>query len=105
MTTTLSKALSSDAGAGSNGSPGAAMSPADRFLDAHDQLALALLATEGGAPAQVTQAMRKMIASAPQGTDVALVLSLAMERAGDQLRHRDSASARPTAAGRVNRAW
>jgi hypothetical protein len=50
----------------------------------HDRLALALLAVEAGDAADVEDAMRRIIASAPAATDVALLLSLALAHAGDR---------------------
>jgi hypothetical protein len=61
------------------------MSAVEGFLERHQRLAMALLAIEGGGAAEVAQAMRKIIASAPVGTDVALVLSLALAHAADQV--------------------
>lgn len=53
-------------------------------FDTHERLALAMLAVEAGDLADVEAAMRKIITSAPDETDVAFVLSLAMALAGDQ---------------------
>ena len=53
-------------------------------LEEHEQLALALLDVEAGGVADVDGAMRKIIASAPAATDVALLLSLALAHAGDR---------------------
>lgn len=53
-------------------------------VDEHERLALAMLAVEGGDVADVEEAMRKIIASAPAATDVALLLSLALAHAGDR---------------------
>lgn len=53
-------------------------------VDQHERLALALLAVEAGDVADVEDSMRKIIASAPAATDVALLLSLALAHAGDR---------------------
>jgi hypothetical protein len=58
---------------------------ADLSFDEHQYLALEMLAVQTGDAAGVKEAMRKIIDSAPQGTDVALILSLAMSRAGDRM--------------------
>lgn len=52
-------------------------------LEEHGRLALALLDVEAGG-ADADGAMRKIIASAPAATDVALLLSLALAHAGDR---------------------
>ena len=61
-----------------------AMGDADVSFDTHERLALAMLAVEAGDVADVEAAMWKIIRSAPDETDVALVLSLAMGLAGDR---------------------
>lgn len=62
-----------------------ATSDADSSFDAHERLALAMLAVQGGDEvADVEAAMRKIIESAPASTNVALVLSLALAHAGDR---------------------
>ena len=60
------------------------LSDADVSFDTHQRLALAMLAVEAGEVADVKAAMRKVISSAPDETDVAFVLSLAMALAGDR---------------------
>lgn len=65
---------------------GAVMSGAEMAFERHQRLALALLAIDGGPVDEVKAAMSRIIANAPVGTDIAAVLSLAMEYAGDQAR-------------------
>lgn len=60
------------------------MSGADVSFEEHERLALAMLAVEAGNLADVKDAMRKIVASAPGGTDVALLLSRALAHAGDR---------------------
>lgn len=61
------------------------MSDADFSFDAHERLALAMLAVQtGDGAAEIGAAMKKIIESAPASTDVALVLSLALAHAGDR---------------------
>lgn len=60
------------------------MTDGDLSFAEHDRLALALLAVEAGDLADVKEAMREIIASAPEGADVALMLSLALAHAGDR---------------------
>lgn len=60
------------------------MTDGDLSFDEHERLALALLAVEAGDFADVKEAMRGIIASAPDGADVALMLSLALAHAGDR---------------------
>ncbi len=67
---------------GSNQRAGA-VSDADSSFDAHERLALAMLAVQGGV-ADSEAAMRKIIESAPASINVALVLSLALAHAGDR---------------------
>ena len=50
----------------------------------YERLALELLAVEAGDFADVKDAMRKIIASAPDGADVAFLLSRALAHAGDR---------------------
>jgi hypothetical protein len=50
--------------------------------DEYERLAVALLAVEAGDPAEVKDAMRKIIESAPEGTDVAVLLCRALGHAG-----------------------
>lgn len=57
--------------------------PAVSF-DEHERLALAMLAIESTEAAEVLDAWRKIIVSAPESTDIALVLLLAIAHAGDQ---------------------
>ena len=59
-------------------------------FDEHERLALAMLAVEAGDVADVKDAMVKIISSAPDATDVALVLLLAISHATDrELRDED----------------
>jgi hypothetical protein len=51
------------------------VSGADLSLEEHQRLALEMLTIQTGDVAEVKQAMRKIIASAPEGADVALMLS------------------------------
>ena len=74
MTASISRTLQRAGGAS-----GAVVS-----VDEHERLALAMLAVEAGDVADVEDAMRKIIASAPAATDVALLLSLALAHAGDR---------------------
>lgn len=60
------------------------MSDVDISFGAHVRLASELLAVETGNAAEVREAMREIIASAPEAMDVALVLSLALARTGDR---------------------
>ena len=50
----------------------------------YERLALEMLAVEAGDFADVKDAMRKIIASAPDGADVAFLLSRALAHAGDR---------------------
>ena len=52
--------------------------------DEYERLALAMLAVEAGDIVDVREAMGKIIASAPDGADVALLLSRALAHAGDR---------------------
>ena len=52
----------------------------------YERLALDMLAVEAGNAAEVKDAMRKIIASAPEGADVAFLLSRALAHAGDRTR-------------------
>jgi hypothetical protein len=56
----------------------------DVSFDEHERLALEMLAVESGNAVDVERAMRKIIDLAGEGTDVALVLVLAMAHAGDR---------------------
>ena len=60
------------------------MSGPDVSFEEHERLALAMLAVEAGNQAEVRDAMRKIVASAPGGTDVALLLSRALGHAEDR---------------------
>jgi thioredoxin-like negative regulator of GroEL len=60
------------------------MSGVDVSVEEHERLALAMLAVEAGDLADLKDAMWKVIAAAPAGTDVALVLSRALAHAGDR---------------------
>jgi hypothetical protein len=61
------------------------VSRADVSFEEHERLALEMLAVETGDVADVKNAMRKIIASAPDGANVALLLSLALSRASDRV--------------------
>jgi hypothetical protein len=63
---------------------GGVVGAADVSYDEHERLALEMLAVEAGDAVEVERAMRKIIDSAGQWTDVALVLVLAMAHAGDR---------------------
>lgn len=63
------------------GSPG---SGADLSPEGYERLALEMLAVEAGDAADVKDAMRKIIASAPEGADIAFLLSRALSHAGDR---------------------
>jgi len=52
--------------------------------DDYERLALEMLAVEAGDFADVKESMRKIIASAPDGADVAFLLSRALAHAGDR---------------------
>ena len=58
---------------------GAPVSPRE-----YERLALEMLAVEAGDVAEVKEAMRKIIASAPEGADTACLLSRALAHAGDR---------------------
>ena len=60
------------------------MSAADVTCEEYERLALQMLAVQAGDFADVKDAMRKIIASAPEGADVAFVLSRALAHAGDR---------------------
>ncbi len=75
------------------------MGDVDISFGAHERLARELLAVEAGGHAEVREAMKEIIASAPKTMDVALVLSLALTRAGD----RALGSAEPSVL--VSREW
>jgi hypothetical protein len=64
---------------------GGVVSGAELSFDDHERLALAMLAVEASDVADVKDAMMKIIASAPEATDVALLLSLAIAHAGDRV--------------------
>jgi len=63
---------------------GRVVSGADVSSDEYERLALAMLAVEAGDIVDVREAMGKIIASAPDGADVALLLSRALAHAGDR---------------------
>ena len=60
------------------------MSGADLPSEEYERLALEMLAVETGDFSEVKEAMRKIIASAPEGADTALLLSRALAHAGDR---------------------
>ena len=57
---------------------------ADLSPEGYERLALEMLDVEAGDVADVKDAMRKIIASAPDGADVAFLLSRALAHAGDR---------------------
>jgi hypothetical protein len=59
---------------------------ADVSLAEHERLAVEMLAVEAGDVADVKDAMRKIIASAPDGANVAFLLSLAMSHSRKRTR-------------------
>ncbi len=63
---------------------GSLVSGADPSPAEYERWALEMLAVEAGDVADVKDAMRKIIASAPEGADVAFLLSRALARAGDR---------------------
>jgi deoxyinosine 3'endonuclease (endonuclease V) len=63
---------------------GSVVRGADVSFDEHERLAFAMLAVEADDVADVEDAMRKIITSAPVATDVALVLLLAISHAEDR---------------------
>lgn len=69
---------------------------ADPKFDEHERLALALLAVRPGPSDEVADSMRQIIASAPDSTDVALVLLLAISHAEDRALEAQLASANAT---------
>jgi hypothetical protein len=66
------------------------MSDADLPSEEYERLALEMLAVEAGDVADVKDAMRKIIASAPEGADIAFLLSRALAHAGDRALKRDA---------------
>lgn len=60
------------------------MSVGDLSPEHYERLALETLAVEAGDFADVKDAMRKMIASAPEVADIAFLLSRALSHAGDR---------------------
>jgi Protein of unknown function (DUF2510) len=66
------------------------VSGADLPSEIYERLALEMLAVQTGDLAQVKDAMRKIIASAPEGADVAFLLSRALAHAGDRALKRDA---------------
>ena len=62
------------------------MSGADVSSAEYERLALEMLAVEAGDVVDVKDAMRKIIASAPEGADIAFLLSRALAHAGDRAR-------------------
>jgi hypothetical protein len=63
---------------------------ADLPSEVCERLALEMLAVHTGDFVEVKHAMRKIIASAPEGADVAFLLSRALAHAGDRALKRDS---------------
>jgi hypothetical protein len=60
------------------------MTGADVASEEYERLALKMLAVEAGDFAEVKRAMRAIIESAPDETDVAFLLSRALARTADQ---------------------
>ena len=60
------------------------MSGDDLSPEQYERLALKMLAVEAGDVVDVKEAMRKIIASAPEGADIAFLLSRALAHAGDR---------------------
>ena len=56
----------------------------------YERLALEMLAVEAGDVVDVKDAMRKIIASAPEGADIAFLLSRALAHAGDRALTREA---------------
>jgi len=70
----------------------------------YERLALEMLAVEAGDFADVKDAMRKIIASAPDGADVAFLLSRALAHAGDRA-SKGERSMSPNDQGTPSRWW
>ena len=66
------------------------MSGADLPSEVYERLALEMLAVATGDFVDVKDAMRKIIESAPEGADVAFLLSRALAHAGDRVLTRDA---------------
>lgn len=66
------------------------MSGAGLPSEMYERLALEMLAVQTGDFAEVKDAMRKIIASAPEGADVAFLLSRALAHSGDRALKRDA---------------
>ena len=62
------------------------VSGADVSSEEYERLALEMLSVEAGDVVDVKDAMRKIIASAPEGADIAFLLSRALAHAGDRAR-------------------
>jgi Protein of unknown function (DUF2510) len=60
------------------------VSGGDLSPEHYERLALEMLAVEAGDVVDVKDAMRKIIASAPEGADIAFLLSRALAHAGDR---------------------
>lgn len=60
------------------------MSGTDVSPTRYERLALEMLAVEAGDVADVKETMRRIIASAPQGADIAFLLSRALAHVGDR---------------------
>ena len=81
------------------------MCNSDASFDAHERLARDMLAVEAGDASDVQEAMRKIIASAPDTTDVAFLLSLAIAQAGDQAPSDESAPLHPSRKTGLSLRW
>lgn len=68
------------------------MSGADLPSEEYERLALEMLAVQTGDFADVKEAMRRIIASAPEGADTAFLLSRALAYAGDRALKGDEGS-------------
>ena len=75
-----------------NNCEGVVVSGADLTPEMYERLALEMLAVQSGDFVEVKDAMRKIIESAPEGADVAFLLSRALAHAGDRTPKRDAPS-------------
>jgi Protein of unknown function (DUF2510) len=73
-----------------NHSEGVFVGGADLPSEGYERLALEMLAVQTGDFAEVKDAMRKIIESAPEGADIAFLLSRALAHAGDRALKRDA---------------
>jgi hypothetical protein len=73
-----------------NHSEGVFVGGADLPSEVYERLALEMLAVQTGDVAEVKDAMRKIIESAPEGAGVAFLLSRALAHAGERALKRDA---------------